>query len=124
MAALIESGSLDCGELRRGAELGSIWPGVASFLVIVVEYAKTYGYQLELPDDIIAAAYSSNLRVEFRNRFLRVPMRPAAGLYGSQLFAAGRHGDMRAITRLPLLPPLAVSALLAYRLTGSDKGVW
>src|SRR6266516_638283 len=41
MAALIKSGSLDFAELRRGAELGSIWPGVASFLVIVAEYAKT-----------------------------------------------------------------------------------
>jgi len=26
--------------------------------------------------------------------------------------------------RLPLLPPLAISALVAYRLTGNDKGVW
>ncbi len=124
MAALIRSGSLDFGELRRGAELGSIWPGVASFLVIVAEYAKTYGGQVDLPGDVIAAAYSRDLRVQFRDTFLRVPLRPAAGLYSSQLFAAGRHGDMRAITRLPLLPPLAVSALLAYRLTGSDKGVW
>src|SRR6266700_2808118 len=124
MAALIRSGSLDFGELRRGAELGSIWPGVASFLVIVAEYAKTYGGQVDLPGDVIAAAYSRDLRVQFRDTFLRVPLRPAAGLYSSQLFAAGRHGDMRAITRLPLLPPLAVSAWLAYQLTGSDKGVW
>jgi len=55
---------------------------------------------------------------------LRVPMRPAAALYGSQLFGAGRHRDVRAIARLPLLPPLAISALLAYRFTGSDKGIW
>jgi hypothetical protein len=55
---------------------------------------------------------------------LRVPMVPAAGLYGAQLLNAGKHGDLRAVFRLPLLPPLAVSALLAFRLTGSDKGVW
>ena len=124
IAALIKSGSLDFAELRRGAEIGSIWPGVASLLVIVAEYAKTFGGQVDLPGEVIEAAYSRDLRVQFRNTFLRVPMGPAAGLYSSQLFAAGRHGDIRAIARLPLLPPLAVSALLAYRLTGSDKGVW
>jgi hypothetical protein len=124
VAALIKSGLLNFAELRRGAELGSIWPGVASFLVIVAEYSKTYGGQVDLPGDVIAAAYSRDLRVQFRNTFLRVPLRPAAGLYSSQLFAAGRHWDTRAIARLPLLPPLAISALLAYRLTGSDKGVW
>jgi hypothetical protein len=124
MAALVNDGQFNFTELRRAAELGNIWPGVASFLVIVSEYAARYGGSVELPADVVEAAYSPDLRVQFGNGFLRVPMRPAAALYSSQLFAAGRHGDMRAIARLPLLPPLAVSALLAYRLTGSDKGVW
>lgn len=124
MAALINSGPIDFVELRRGAELGSIWPGVASFLVIVAEFAQRYGQLVELPQQVVDAAHSPDLRVQFRDGFLRVPMRPAAALYGSQLFGAGRHGDMRAIARLPLLPPLAVSALLAYRFTGSDKGIW
>jgi Uncharacterised nucleotidyltransferase len=124
VAALIHSGLLDFAELRRGAELGNIWPGVASFLVIVGEYLRTRGGHVEIPVKVIAAAYARDLRVHFRDSFLRVPMGPAAALYSSQLFAAGRHGDMRAVTRLPLLPPLAVSALLAYRLTGSDKGIW
>lgn len=121
---LLEGGAIDFAELRRGAELGGIWPGVASFLVIVSRYVEDYGGFLPLPDEIISAAYSPYLRVQFRGNFLRVPMRPAAGLYGSQLLSAGRHGDLRAMSRLPLLPPLAVSALVAYRLTGSDKGVW
>jgi Uncharacterised nucleotidyltransferase len=124
MAALVNDGQFNFTELRRAAELGNIWPGVASFLVVVSEYAARYGGSVELPSDVVEAAYSPDLRVQFGNGFLRVPMRPVAALYSSQLFAAGRHGDMRAITRLPLLPPLAVSALLAYRLTGSDKGVW
>jgi hypothetical protein len=124
MAALVDSGLLDFTELRRGAQLGRIWAGVASFLVLVAEYVKSYGGRTELPSDVIAAAYSRELRVQFRGKFLRVPMGSAAALYSSQLIAAGRHGDMRAVTRLPLLPPLAVSALLAYRLTGSDKGIW
>jgi len=124
IAALVGGGALDFAELRRGAELGGIWPGVASFLVIVSRYVQEYGGSLSLPSEVLAAACSPDLRVQYRGNFLRVPMRPAAGLYGSQLLSAGRHGDLRAIYRLPLLPPLAVSALVAYRLTGSDKGVW
>ena len=124
MASLIQSGIVDFSELRRGAEAGGIWPGVASFLAIVAEYVQRYGGHVDLPGEIQREAYSPDLRVHFNDDFLRVPMGPAAGLYGSQLLAAGRHRDMRAIARLPLLPPLAASALLAYRLTGSDKGVW
>jgi hypothetical protein len=124
VAALVGSGAVDFAELRRGAEVGGIWPGVASFLVIVANYVTEYGGVLLLPDEVISAARSPYLQVQFRGNFLRVPMKPAAGLYGSQLLSAGKHGDLRAMSRLPLLPPLAVSALVAYRLTGSDKGVW
>jgi hypothetical protein len=124
MAALLQGGTVDFAELRRGAELGGIWPGVASFLVIVLGYLQQFGGQVSLPREVIESAYSPDLSVQFRNKFLRVPMRPAAGLYGSQLLNASLHRDFRAMTRLPLLPPLAVSALVAYRLTGSDKGVW
>jgi hypothetical protein len=123
-AALLSAGALDYAELQHGAEIGGIWPGVASFLVIVANYVNRFGAQLRLPENVVAASRASDLQVQFRGEFLRVPMRPAAGLYGSQLLNAGKHGDLRAISRLPLLPPLAVSALLAYRLTGSDKGVW
>ena len=124
VAALLESGAVDFAELRRGAELGGVWRGVASFLVVVSNYVNGLGGQLTLPCEVTKAAYSPDLRVQFRDNFLRVPMGPAAGLYGSQLLNAGRHRDLRAISRLPLLPPLAVSALVAYRLTGTDKGVW
>lgn len=123
-AALLQSAAVNFAELRRGAELGGIWPGVASYLVIVSNYVNEYGGRVELPKEVIRSARSSDLSVQFRANFLRVPMGPAAGLYGSQLVNAGLHGDVRALTRLPLLPPLAVSALVAYRLTGSDKGVW
>jgi hypothetical protein len=123
-AALLGSGSVDFVELRRGAEVGGIWPGVASFLAIVVEYVTRYGGQVSLPGEVLKDSYSPDLRVQFRGNFLRVPMGPAAGLYGSQLLSASRHCDLRAMSRLPLLPPLAVSALVAFRLTGSDKGVW
>jgi hypothetical protein len=124
VAALLGTGAVDFDELRRGAELGGIWPGVASFLVIVSNYVSSFGGSVSLPRRVVDAARDTDLQVQFRGNFLRVPMKPAAGLYGSQLLSAGRHGDLRAISRLPLLPPLAVSALLAFRLTGSDKGVW
>lgn len=124
MAKLLMGGAVDFVELRRGAEKGGIWPGVASYLVILSNYLGEFGRRVELPREVIRSASSADLQVQFRGGFLRVPMRPAAGLYGSQLLNASRHRDLRAIARLPLLPPLAVSALLAYRLTGSDKGVW
>jgi putative nucleotidyltransferase-like protein len=123
-AALLGSGDVDFQELRRGAELGGIWPGAASFLVIVSNYVKSFGGSISLPREVVESARAADLNVQFRGNFLRVPMKPAAGLYGSQLLNAGKHGDLRAIYRLPLLPPLAVSALVAFRLTGSDKGVW
>ncbi len=124
VAALLASGALNFQELRRGAELGGIWPGVASFLVIVANYVNSYGGSVSLPRQVVEEARAADMQVQFRGNFLRVPMKPAAGLYGSQLLSAGKHADFRAMSRLPLLPPLAVSALLAFRLTGSDKGVW
>jgi hypothetical protein len=123
-ALLVRSGAVSFSELRRGAELGGIWPGVCGFLVIVSRYLKEFGADLPLPDEVVATAYYSDLRVRFRNNYLRVPIKRAASLYGSQFLSAARRWDVRAISRLPLLPPLAASALVAYRITGSDKGVW
>ena len=121
--ALVRSGAVNFDELRRGAEAGGIWPGVATFLKLISEYVATYGGSLSLPREVTDSA-SPDVPMRFRNNFLRVPIGPAAGLYGSQLLSAGRHHDLRAMSRLPLLPPLAISALVAFRLTGNDKGVW
>lgn len=123
-AALLQAQAVDFAELRRAASIGGIWPGVATFLFLVSKYVERHGGLAPLPSDVANAAYSQKIRVTFKDNFLRVPKLPAAGLYGSQLLCAGLHRDLRAMVRLPLLPPLAVSALLAYRLTGSDKGVW
>src|SRR5262249_29820995 len=123
-ASLLQSESVNFTELRRAAEAGGIWPGVATFLLLVTKYAARYGNRIDIPADVISWAYSQNIRVHLGGDFLRVPMLPAARLYGSQLLTAGRHHDLRAMCRLPLLPPLALTALLAYRFTGSDKGIW
>jgi hypothetical protein len=123
-ASLLQSGAVSFPELRRAADDGGIWPGVATFLLLVTKYAAEYGAKVEIPTHVSASAYSEDICVHPGGDFLRVPMLPAAGLYGSQLLNASRHRDLRAMCRLPLLPPLALTALLAYRLTGSDKGVW
>lgn len=123
-AGLLNDHAIDFAELRRGAELGGIWPGVGTFLLLVAEYVKAYGCDIEIPSEVLAAVPSRDIRVYLGGQFLRVPKAPAAGLYASQLLSAGRHADLRAMFRLPLLPPLAISALVAYRLTGNDKGVW
>jgi Uncharacterised nucleotidyltransferase len=123
-AALLQSRAIDFVELKNTATLGGIWPGVATFLLLVAEYVKAFGGDVEVPHEVLAFAYSKEVRVYLGGDFLRVPKRPAAWLYASQLMSAARHLDLRAMRRLPLLPPLAVSALVAFRLTGSDKGVW
>jgi len=123
-AGLLQAHAIDFAELRRAADIGGIWPGVATFLALVSNYVNRYGGKAEVPHEVVAASCSANIRVQARGDFLRVPMLPAASLYGSQLLSASRHRDLRAMCRLPLLPPLAVSALVAYRLTGSDKGIW
>src|SRR5260370_726140 len=72
VAALLANRAVDFDELRRGAELGGIWPGVASFLVIVSEYVKTYGGPLTLPPAMTDDPYSPTLPVPFSNTFLPV----------------------------------------------------
>ncbi|MGH9503232.1 MAG: nucleotidyltransferase family protein [Terriglobales bacterium] len=123
-AGLLNAGAIDFSELRRAASLGGIWPGVATFLSLVAEYVNSYGCHVEIPREVLEVTPTPGLRVHLGGQFLRVSKGPAAGLYGSQLLSAGRHADFRALWRLPLLPPLAISAFLAYRLTGNDKGVW
>ena len=125
-AALVESGAVNFSELRRGADLGGIWPGVATFLLIVSDYVKTYrGEGVDLPREVLAAAKFGGDRITVRGRFLRFPLMPeGAGLYGLQMRQTAVRGNLPAALRLSLLPPLASVAALAYRVTGSDKGIW
>jgi hypothetical protein len=108
----------------RLTKVAGIWPGVATFLVMIRSYVNSYGGELPLPSEVIAAAHSRRDCVRFGNGFLRVSKLTAAGLYGSQLVHAGRHRNVHALLRLPLLPPLAVSALVAHGFTGKNKGIW
>jgi hypothetical protein len=123
-ASLLQSGAVNFAELKRAANSASIWPGVATYLCLVQNYIQSYGGTASLPEDVKKAAQTPESTVQFRNGYLRVSMATAVSLYSLQLLQAGLHRDVRALVRLPLLPPLAISALVAHSLTGNDKGIW
>jgi len=123
-ALLMQTEPVDFVELQKAADLAGIWPGVATFLFLIQRYIQSYGGEIALPNQVIASAHSSGNGLRFGNGFLRVSKLTAAGLFGSQFVQAGRRRNVRALLRLPLLPPLAVSALVVHGLTGNDKGIW
>lgn len=125
-AGLVESGAIDFAELQRATEQAGIWPGVATYLAIVCHYVKQYrGEPLSLPRTVLDAARFGGEKIRIKSRFLRVPIMPeGASLFTHQVTQAALKGDVPATLRLNLLPPLAIAAAVAYKLTGSDKGVW
>jgi hypothetical protein len=124
-AGLIQSQELDYAILQDGAEASGIWPGVAAFLVAVAEYARAYSVELDLPADAISSASKGEAALQLRGNFLRIPIVPqAAGLFLRQVLNAGTQKNLRTVSRLSLLPPLAAAAFVAYKITGNDKGIW
>jgi Uncharacterised nucleotidyltransferase len=123
---LVENNLIDYAELEKAANIGGIWPGVCTYLKIVSDYIAQYrGQGLVLPDKVVVHAVCGGSEVHPRNQFLRVPIMPhGASLYTKELREAARNGHMAAAFRLSLLPPLASVAALAYKVTGSDKGIW
>jgi hypothetical protein len=126
IAALLRDNAVDFSDLKKTADLGSIWPGVATLLTIVVEYVKRYGGEvLTLPQEVVASALSSQKRTYISQKFVRIPIMPdAAELYTHQMVGIGSSRNFRAMFRLGLLPALATAAFIGYKLTGSDKGIW
>jgi Uncharacterised nucleotidyltransferase len=125
-ASLADAGAIDYEELRRRANAGGIWEGVATYLAIVSDYLKPYrGLGLDLPRFVTASARFGGDQVYFARGFLRVPIMPqSVGLYGSQLTGLLRKREFENSARLGLLPWLAAAALVGQKITGSDKGVW
>jgi hypothetical protein len=125
-AALLEEGSLDFAELKKAADLGAIWPGVATYLKIVCDYTRSYrGTAPELPNEVLSAARFGGEVIRPRGKFLRIPVMPhGADLYTRQVTNTALRGDVPATLRLSLLPYLASAAAVAFRITGSDKGIW
>lgn len=122
----VRAGRIDYAELRRASEQAGIWPGVASYLKIVSDKVAAYtGAALALPEEVLDAARVKGDEVNVRAKFLRVPIMPhGAQLYTTQITRTALRGDVEGTFRLSLLPPLATAAAVAYRVTGSDKGVW
>jgi hypothetical protein len=122
---LIQQNLLDYDQLQRAAQPSGIWPGVATFLEVVAEYCNKYGTTLQLPQQVLSASRSSGKGLVLKDHFLRIPMIPdAAGLFLSQMSHAGSKIDLRTVGRLSLLPALATAALVSFKLTGDDKGIW
>jgi hypothetical protein len=122
---LIEQGKLDFDSLRRAAEPNGIWPGVATYLEVVADYCRKYGAEIKLPAEVLSSAHSSAHGLPLKGQFLRIPIVPdATGLYFRQLAHAGGKTDFRTVARLSLLPGLAAAAMVSYKITGDDKGIW
>jgi len=125
-ASLVQSGSLNFDDLRQWAEACGIWPGAATYLVLVSDYVQRYsGSPLALPDFVRKAARFDGKAMYCGGMFLRVPILPqSAGLYGTQLLGLVKTGQFQSSARLGLLPWLASAAAVGYKMTGSDKGIW
>ena len=125
-AALLDAHAVDFAELHRSAELGGIWPGVATYLKLVCDYTRKYrGDAPPLAPEVAHAAAFGGDVLTVKNGFIRVPIMPyGARLYTAQVTRTALRGDVPATFRLSLLPPLASAAAVAYKLTGSDKGIW
>lgn len=124
--ALSDAGAIDFENLRVSAGSASIWEGVATYLVIVSDYVKTYrGSGLDLPQFVVTSARFGGDEIYYARGFLRVPIMPqSAALYGLQLADVLGRGELHNGARLSLLPWLATAAAVRQKLTGSDKGIW
>jgi hypothetical protein len=117
---------IDFDQLKSIAELGAIWPGVATLLLIVQQHGFSCGGPpVELPESVRTTAQFGARETYLGRKFVRVPIVPqAAKLFLRQLAGNRRMHDYRAMMRLSLLPVLATAAFVSFRLTGDDKGVW
>lgn len=125
-AALINSGTIDYAYLKSIASSAGLWDGLATYLVTVSGYVKSYcGSDLPLPSLVTDGAHFGNELVYFRRKFLRIPIFPqAAKFYASEWKRLLLNGELESTLRLSLLPGLAAAAALEFKLTGTDKGIW
>lgn len=125
-AALSDASAIDFDDLLASAQAAGIWEGVATYLMIVSDYVKSYRNRgLALPSFVAASAKFGGREIYYGRGLLRVPIMPqSARLYGSQLAGILGRGELNNGARLSLLPWLATAAALGQKLTGSDKGIW
>ena len=125
--ALLEIGQLDFVELKKAADLGGIWPGVATYFKIVCDYVR----RIPRRRARIAAGRYWRGAIRRRGRFSRAASfcafrscRNGADLYTRQVTDTRCEAMFPQLCRLSLLPYLASAAAVAFRITGSDKGIW
>jgi hypothetical protein len=125
-ARLVESNAIDYLRLQSIARKAGLWDGCATYLALVSGYVKSYrGEGLPLPALVIDSAKFGDYEMQFKRKFLRIPIFPqAAGLYASEWKRLLLNGELENTFRLSLLPGLAAAAALEFKLTGSDKGIW
>jgi hypothetical protein len=125
-ARIAESGSLDYKQLRAAADLGGIWPGVATYLRITSEYLRDYrGMGLDLPKEVLAAAHFGADKIITRSKYLWVPIFPqSVALFARQFAQLVWSGNVPATARLSLLPPLASVVALAYAVGANSERIW
>lgn len=123
---LLEHHRVNFDDLGEIAEVGTIWPGVATLLTIAVQHGVRYGgAPVELPESVKAAARFNSGQTRLSRNFVRVPIMPeGANLFLRQLAGKVRKYDFSAMMRLSLLPVLATAAFVSFRISGNDKGVW
>jgi hypothetical protein len=125
-ARLVTQGMVDYIYLQKLARSAGLWDGLATYLVTVSGYVQSYdGEELNLPPIVTKASRFGNSEIQFRRKFLRIPLFPhAASFYTSEWKKLLLNGELQNMLRLSLLPGLAAAAMLEFKLTGSDKGVW
>jgi hypothetical protein len=125
-ARIVEFDALDYGELRAAADLGGIWPGVATYLRIASEYVGKYrDTPVQLPKEVLAASRFGADRIIIRSKYLWVPILPqSVALFARQFAQLARNGNISATARLSLLPPLASIAVLAYAVGANSERIW
>jgi hypothetical protein len=123
---LVENQEIDYAHLRSLSHSAGLWDGLATYLMIISDYAKFYrGNGILLPAQVQRDARFGRREVCFRKNFIRIPVVPySARLYASELARLVLNGEIRNSLRLSLLPGLATVALLELKLAGSDKGIW
>jgi len=125
-ARIVESENLNFDELRRAADLGGIWPGVATYLRITSEYVRKFrGTGLNLPKEVLDASRFGEEKIIIRSKYLWVPILPQSmTLFAKQFGKLVRNGNVTATARLSLLPPLASIAMLAYAVGANSEKIW
>jgi hypothetical protein len=125
-ARLVDSEAIDYLYLESVARSAGIWEGVATYLAILAEYVEQYRDRaVQLPPLIMEDARFFRTEVRLKKRFLRIPIFPqGASLYVKEWARLFVKGELQNTLRLSLLPGLAAAALVAAKISGSDKGIW